>query len=96
VVALPELCIDTRDEVLRAIPFDCLSPPRQLVLAWHRDRHPDGLDDVLARCVRAASVAHLHGVMASRYACEEPSSTTLMARPAIRRFSSVPVRRIVA
>ena len=47
VAVLPELCIDTRDDALRAIPFDPPLAPRQVVLAWHRDRHPDGLDDVL-------------------------------------------------
>ena len=48
VAVLPELCIDTRDDAVRAIPFDPPVAPRQVVLAWHRDRHPDGLDDVLS------------------------------------------------
>lgn len=54
IAILPRLSIDPHDPTVRAIPLRPSPPPRRVALAWHRDRHPDGLDDLLAAARREA------------------------------------------
>jgi DNA-binding transcriptional LysR family regulator len=35
----PRLVVDPRDRAVKRLPFGSRSPPRTLVLAWHRDRY---------------------------------------------------------
>lgn len=55
VAILPRLSIDPRDPAVRAIPFDPPVAPRRIALAWHHDRRPDGLEDLLAAARHEAS-----------------------------------------
>ena len=48
VAILPQLCVSPRDPGVRAIPLDPPAEPRRIAVAWHADRRPDGLDDLLA------------------------------------------------
>jgi DNA-binding transcriptional LysR family regulator len=47
VALLPLLSVDRRDTAVRAIPVHPALEPRRVALAWHRDRKPDGLDEIL-------------------------------------------------
>lgn len=48
VAILPRLSINANDPAVRAVPLVPAPPPRRVALAWHQDRRPDGLDDLLA------------------------------------------------
>jgi DNA-binding transcriptional LysR family regulator len=47
VAILPRMSIDTRDPRVRALPIDPPLAPRRVAIASHRDRQPDGLDDII-------------------------------------------------
>jgi DNA-binding transcriptional LysR family regulator len=47
VAILPRMSIDSRDPRVRALPLHPPLEPRRVAIASHRDRHPDGLDDLI-------------------------------------------------
>lgn len=48
VAVLPRMSVDARDERVRALPIEPALEPRRVALVSHRDRRPDGLEDVIA------------------------------------------------
>jgi DNA-binding transcriptional LysR family regulator len=51
VAVLPTMSIDARDPRVRALSIEPPLEPRRVAIASHRDRRPDGLDDVVAAAI---------------------------------------------
>jgi molybdate transport repressor ModE-like protein len=61
IAILPALSIDRRDVRVRAIPLDPAPAPRTVVLAWHRDRPPRGIETLVAAAVDAVAAWRVSG-----------------------------------
>ena len=48
VAVLPRMSVDANDPRVRALRLDPPVEPRRVAIASHRDRHPDGLDQVIS------------------------------------------------
>ena len=38
IALLPRLCVNSRDERTEVVPLGAIFPPREIAVAWHRDR----------------------------------------------------------
>jgi molybdate transport repressor ModE-like protein len=65
IAILPALSVDQRDVRVRAIPLEPAPAPRTVVLAWHRDRPPRGIETLVAAAVDAVAAWRVSGPTAT-------------------------------